>query len=108
MASCVCVDPRCPYARGIGGQGSHPAHDVLAAMGQGSPAAPLHTGLAGYTTVKTFVATRHEAREQLGETLTEWLVQHPQLEVVAQQVLQSSDSTHHCTTIVLFLKETST
>ena len=62
--------------------------------------------IAAYSIVKTFVATRHEARERLGETLTEWLAQHPQLIVVAQQVLQSSDSTHHCTTIVLFLKET--
>lgn len=63
--------------------------------------------IAGYSIVKTFVATRHEARERLGETLTEWLAQHPQLTLVAVEVLQSSDSTHHCLSAVVFLKETS-
>lgn len=62
--------------------------------------------LAGYSVVHVVTATRHDAREQLGETVTEWLAQHPQLEVVATRVLQSSDSTHHCTSIFLFLKET--
>jgi hypothetical protein len=63
--------------------------------------------LAGYTVVKTITATRHDERERLGEKVTEWLAQHPQLEVVATRVLQSSDSTHHCSSIFLFLKETS-
>jgi len=61
--------------------------------------------LAGYTTVKTFSATRHEMREKLGETVTEWLAQHPQLEVLSAEVLQTSDCAYHCHTLVIFLKE---
>lgn len=61
--------------------------------------------LAGFTIVKTFSATRHEMREQLGEKVTEWLAQHPQLEVVETQVLQTSDVAYHCHTLVIFLKE---
>jgi hypothetical protein len=63
--------------------------------------------IAGYSVVHVVTATRHEARDQLGEKVTEWLAEHSQLTVIATRVLQSSDSTHHCTTIFLFLKETS-
>lgn len=61
--------------------------------------------LIGYTTVKTFSATRYVERERLGERFTEWLEQHQQLEVVDVRVLQSSDPAYHCISILVFLKE---
>ena len=62
--------------------------------------------LCGYSVVHVISTTRHEEREHLGEKITEWLAQHPQLTVVEALVLQSSDSTHHCLAAFLFLKET--
>lgn len=60
--------------------------------------------ITGYMHVKTFCATQTEHREQLGETVTAWLAAHDQLEVVAAQVLQSSDTVKHALSIVLFLR----
>ena len=61
--------------------------------------------IAGFTQVKTFVATKRDAREGLGETITAWLAEHPQLKVVDKIVLQSSDAVVHCLSCVLFLRE---
>ena len=40
----------------------------------------------------------------LGERVTEWLRNHPELEVVDKRVLQSSDAEFHCLTITLLYR----
>jgi folate-dependent tRNA-U54 methylase TrmFO/GidA len=58
-----------------------------------------------YTGVKIFSTTLARDREQMGETITRWLTEHPELEVVDREVRQSSDSEFHCLTITLFYRE---
>jgi hypothetical protein len=57
-----------------------------------------------FTGVKVFSATKAEERNQIGETMTRWMREHPELEIVDRQILQSSDSQFHCLTIVYFYK----
>lgn len=57
-----------------------------------------------FTGVKVFTATKAREREELGETITRWLEQHPDLEIVDKVVRQSSDNQFHCLTIVLFFR----
>ena len=52
--------------------------------------------------VKVFSATKARDRESLGENVTRWLVENPQLRVVDKTVTQSSDAEFHCLTITLF------
>lgn len=61
--------------------------------------------IAGYTRVKVFSASRASERTTLGETITAWLAEHPDLEVVSKTVTQSSDSAFHAISVVVFLKE---
>lgn len=56
-----------------------------------------------FSTVKVFSCTLARDREQLGERITEWLNQHPELTVVDTVVSQSSDQEFHCLTVTLFL-----
>ena len=58
----------------------------------------------GYTGVKVFSATKSRDRESLGEKVTEWIRQHPLLEVVDKELRQSSDSEFHCLSITLFYR----
>lgn len=44
-------------------------------------------------------------RERLGETVTQWLTEHPELDVVDLVVTQSSDAAFHCITISAFYFE---
>ena len=55
--------------------------------------------------VKVFTATKAREREELGETITDWLRQHPNLTVVDKVVTQSSDNEFHRLSIVLFYAE---
>lgn len=55
--------------------------------------------------VKTFSVTKHLDRAALGDTVTAWLRQHPELVPFDREVLLSSDNEFHCLTIVLFLHE---
>ena len=55
--------------------------------------------------VKVFSATLARNREELGETVTQWLRDHPKCEVVDMRVVQSSDREFHCISIVLFYSE---
>jgi hypothetical protein len=55
--------------------------------------------------VKIFAATMFRDREQLGERVTQWLTEHPGLEVVDTKVMQSSDAAFHCITISVFYLE---
>ncbi len=52
--------------------------------------------------VKVFSATRARERASLGERVTEWIVDHPELAITDRLVVQSSDAEFHCLTIVLF------
>lgn len=55
--------------------------------------------------VKVFSATLARNREELGETVTEWLKQHADCQVVDMRVVQSSDREFHCISIVLLYEE---
>jgi len=53
--------------------------------------------------VKVFSVTKARDRAALGEVVTAWL-QGSGLEVVRQEVRQSSDREFHCVSIVLFCR----
>lgn len=55
--------------------------------------------------VKIFSATMAQERDQLGEKVSQWLADHPQLRVVDTVVTQSSDEAFHCLAITLFYWE---
>ncbi|HET9555171.1 MAG TPA: hypothetical protein VFP50_19555 [Anaeromyxobacteraceae bacterium] len=59
----------------------------------------------GFTGVKVFSTTLARDREQMGESITRWLTEHPDVEVVDRTVTQSSDKEFHCLTITLFFRE---
>ncbi|MHB1846664.1 MAG: hypothetical protein ACYCWW_17730 [Deltaproteobacteria bacterium] len=58
-----------------------------------------------FTGMKVFSTTLARDREAMGETITTWLREHPQLEVVHKEVTQSSDKEFHCLTVMLFYRE---
>ena len=51
--------------------------------------------------VKVFCATLVRERQALGEQVTDWLRQN-KVTSVETMVVQSSDDTHHCITVVVF------
>lgn len=55
--------------------------------------------------VKVFSATMVAERQQLGETVTEWIRKNPHLEILDKQITQSSDERFHCLAITLFYYE---
>lgn len=55
--------------------------------------------------VKVFSATKAKERELLGEAITGWLRQNPNLCITDKIVSQSSDSEFHCLTITFFFYE---
>ncbi len=58
--------------------------------------------------LKVFSATKARDREVLGETITEWIRTHPELEVFDRIVTQSSDAEFHCLAITLFFRTSGT
>jgi hypothetical protein len=52
--------------------------------------------------VKVFSATKAREREELGETITKWVQEHPNYRIVDRIVTQSSDNEFHCLTITIF------
>lgn len=56
-----------------------------------------------YTGAKVFSATLARDRQVLGERMTSWLREN-RVDVVDTVVRQSSDSTHHCLTFVVFYR----
>ena len=52
--------------------------------------------------VKVFSATKARERAGLGDRLTEWMDNNPNLKVVDTVVTQSSDQEFHCLTITVF------
>lgn len=56
--------------------------------------------------VKVFSATKAREREELGEAITAWLADHPDIDVVDKVVTQSSDNEFHCLSVTLFYVNT--
>lgn len=54
--------------------------------------------------LKIFSATKARDREVLGETVTDWICKHPELEMLDKIVTQSSDDQFHCLCITLFYR----
>ncbi|MCA9666411.1 MAG: hypothetical protein KC503_12510 [Myxococcales bacterium] len=52
--------------------------------------------------MKVFSATKARERQELGESVTQWLRDHPELEIVDKIVTQSSDQAFHCVSVALF------
>jgi hypothetical protein len=57
-----------------------------------------------WDSVKVFSATKHNDREVLGETITRWMRDNPNIEIIDKVVSQSSDEAFHCLVITLFYK----
>lgn len=61
----------------------------------------LRTPFSG---LKVFSATKAREREHLGERVTHWIRENPDVEVTDKVVTQSSDREFHCLTITLFFR----
>ncbi len=57
-----------------------------------------------FTGMKVFSTTLARDREVMGDNITRWLAEHPDIEVVDKAVRQSSDKEFHCLTITLFYR----
>lgn len=57
-----------------------------------------------FTGLKVFSTTLARDRESMGETITKWLKENSNLEIVDRVVTQSSDKEFHCLTITLFYR----
>jgi hypothetical protein len=68
-------------------------------------ASPSSSPRSAFNGVKVFAATMFRDRECLGERVTQWLAEHPELDVVDMKVTQSSDAAFHCITISVFYLE---
>ncbi|MCU0661907.1 MAG: hypothetical protein MUC50_06220 [Myxococcota bacterium] len=55
-----------------------------------------------YQAVKVFSATKAKEREELGEHITHWLKNNPNVKVKNTEVRQSSDNEFHCLSILVF------
>ena len=61
--------------------------------------------LESYDVVKVFSATKAADRETLGSKASAWLADHPDLTITRALVMQSSDASFHCLTLVFFMKK---
>jgi folate-dependent tRNA-U54 methylase TrmFO/GidA len=57
-----------------------------------------------FTGCKVFTTTLARDREAMSDTITRWLQDHPELEIVDKVVALSSDRQFHCLSIVLFYR----
>lgn len=57
-----------------------------------------------FSAVKIFSSTLARDREVMGERISQWLREHPELTPVDTEVTQSSDKEFHCLTVTLFLQ----
>ena len=57
-----------------------------------------------FTGIKVFSTTLARDREMMGETITKWIKENPNCEIVDKVVTQSSDKEFHCLTVTLFYK----
>ena len=51
--------------------------------------------------VKVFSVTKARDRQDLGERITAWIQENPNVQVVNTVVSQSSDQSYHCLSMVL-------
>lgn len=54
--------------------------------------------------VKVFSATMVAVRDVLGEAVSSWITEHPEVSVVDLRVTQSSDNNFHCIAITVFYR----
>jgi hypothetical protein len=52
--------------------------------------------------VRIFTSTTGQFRRELGDRITEWLATKPEVAIHDVRVVQSSDASFHCVTIVVF------
>lgn len=57
-----------------------------------------------FTGLKVFSATKRDEREVLGEAITAWIAEHPELEIASRECRLSSDDEFHCLTITLLYR----
>ncbi len=62
-------------------------------------------GRMDFNSVKVFSATTFDDRLHLGEKITKWIKEHQAVKIVDKVVLQSSDQSFHCITVVIFYQE---
>jgi folate-dependent tRNA-U54 methylase TrmFO/GidA len=62
-------------------------------------------GVISFTGVKVFSTTLARDRENMGENISKWLKENPNVDVVDKVVTQSSDKEFHCLTITLFYRQ---
>ena len=55
-----------------------------------------------YNGAQIFTATKAKEREDLGNRLTAWIKEHPDVKIKNTSVTQSSDNEFHCITIIVF------
>lgn len=60
--------------------------------------------VAAFNGVKVFSATMFRQHHALGELVTQWIADNPNLTLVDRVVTQSSDEEFHCITITLFYR----
>lgn len=60
-----------------------------------------------FTGIKVFSTTLARDRETMGETITKWIRENSNCEIVDKVVTQSSDKEFHCLTVTLFYKHRS-
>ena len=66
---------------------------------------PIPHGPNQFNGVKVFSATMAQDRDQLGEKVSAWIAEHPQVQIVDRVVTQSSDEAFHRLAITLFYWE---
>ena len=54
--------------------------------------------------VKVFSATKARDRQELGDVITEWIRQNPDIVIVDKVVTQSSDDDFHCLSVTIFFR----
>ena len=57
-----------------------------------------------FDSIKVFSTTLARDREVMGENITRWLKDNPNIEIVDRVVTQSSDKEFHCLTITIFYR----
>jgi hypothetical protein len=68
-------------------------------------AVPKSRPRGAFNGVKVFSATKFAERDHLGDRVTQWLDEHPELETVDMIVTPSSDAEFHCVTITVFYED---
>ena len=78
----------------------------ITAQATDRPADDVRLAAAGrFNGVKVFSATMFADRERLGESVTAWLAERPNIKVTQMVVTQSSDAAFHCVAITVFYWE---